>query len=115
MEWLIAYFALGLLVCVWSYRVAKKNGVKGPGGPSVNVPADPEGIVFLAIAMVAIWPILLPLWVWLEIGAKRVREKEKERRLQEEEMKQKNPYHGLSMDEQIDRLRDIHSQLEKKP
>ena len=112
MEWIIAYFALGLIICVWTYRVAKKNKVEGPSGPPVSFPADLEGSIFLAVAMLALWPILLPLWVWLEVGAKRIREKEKERKREEEEMKEKNPHYGLSMDEQIEKLRKIHNQLE---
>jgi len=97
MEWLIAtYVITGIIVCVVTFRMLRKH--------EVDIPID--------IPFFIIWPII-PVLAWLEIGAKRMREEEKERKLQEEEMKRTNPNYGLSTDEQIEKLRDIHNQLNK--
>lgn len=96
MKWILAYLISGVIVCFLSYRSAKRNQIKTPNGPTLTVPFDLDGAFFLMLAIIIIWPILLPLWVWLEIEAKRTREKEKERKLLENEMKKKNPHHGIS-------------------
>ena len=114
MTWLIAYAIIGFLVCVFSYRVAKRNKVDTPSGPPIEVPLDPGGLVFMALVFFAFWPVVLPLWVWGEIGAKKLREKEEKRKLLESIKKAKNPNYGLSMDQQIDKLRTLHDELIQK-
>lgn len=65
------------------------------------------------LLLFAFWPVIVPFWVWTEISAKKLREQDKERKRIDAEQKLTNPNYGLSMDEQIDKLRSIHNELNK--
>ncbi len=63
--------------------------------------------LLLVAAISVTWPIAVPIWIWSESSAKNENAKAKRRSEEEEEKKQTDPHYGLTLDQKIEKLRDI--------
>jgi hypothetical protein len=105
MIWAITYFVIGIPICLFTLRVARKKGIRGPGERFLN---NQWSLDFVLLGLV-LWPVV-PLWVLSEISAKKFRNQNIVEKLRREDEIRKNPYLGLTEEEKLMKVHGIKNQ-----
>lgn len=104
---ILAYGAMGLVAYLWyAPRYLRQRNIKRAeiGGAAVGILiGDIFGILIL-LAALAIWPIAVPLWIWMEIDQQKHKQQQAELCAREREAKAHDRYYGLSLDQKLEIL-----------
>jgi len=104
---IIAYLICAVLACWFADRAARKHRIKLP-----NILWTCVGVTFWGMAVLLVfWPFIMALITWSEISSRQARAEFQRELEREREERERNPYFGLPMEEQIDRLGELHQKL----
>lgn len=98
---MLAYGAIGLIAYLWyAPRYLRKRNIK-----RAEIGEAAVGVLFADIlgllAALAIWPIAVPLWIWMEIDRQKHKQQYAELCAGEREAKAHDKYYGLSLEDKL--------------
>jgi len=104
---IFAYIISAVAACWATDRAARKHGVTVPNILWTCL----GGTVWGMTVLLVFWPFIILIVVWSEISARQSHLEYQEVRKREREERARNPYADQTMEEQIDRLRELHHDL----
>ena len=105
---ILGYMFLGSILLFWFvpyYLKRKKTDTIDPTKTATWLLGAEDTGVGLILVGILIWPLAVPVWIRSERSAKKEKEKFLTEQKEEEERKQTDPNHGLSMEQKIEKLR----------
>lgn len=102
-----AYGAIGIFAYVWyAPRYLRRRNLKPRNVGWIVIDllsSDLLGVLILLVAL-AVWPLAVPLWIWNELRAKKLKEEDLAFRRREREGRERDSYYERSLDEKLEIL-----------
>ena len=114
---ILVYGVIGFFAYLWyAPRVLRRRGIKSgdPGSAALwLLVAEAPGVLVVLLALAA-WPIVVPIWIWSEIDAKKKEREYAEMRAREREARANDKYYGMTFDQKLEVLARLAESSENK-
>jgi hypothetical protein len=111
---IVAYGSVGVLAYTWyAPRFLQRRGIKikQPGYKALRfLITDPPAAILLLLYPLFAWPVVVPVWLWLELDGKRKKEEDAAFWAREQAKRSKDSYHCLSADQKLEMLARLSSE-----
>ncbi|WP_324725957.1 hypothetical protein [Actomonas aquatica] len=114
---ILAYGVIGFFAYLWyAPRALKRRGIKSgdPGSAALwLLGTEAPGLLVVLLALAA-WPVVVPLWIWSEIDAKKKEKEYAEMQAREREARANDKYYGMTFDQKLEVLARLAESTESK-
>ncbi|ADE55920.1 hypothetical protein [Coraliomargarita akajimensis] len=109
--WIYPYLIFGV-IAVFGY--SKRSYILNKPGPeTVDYGALDIFKGSILLAVIATWPVSLPIWIWADCSSKKEEQDFQKKEEAEAQKRKLNPHYDLSTEDQIEKLREIHDQIKQ--